>query len=90
MSSLGFNLAVIVDNRLSGSELEKVIDRHFDFLPDDWHGIAMTPESIKTAGDYNRLLTSESFWANLEYANRVVIFQHDSGILREGIEEFME
>lgn len=38
--------------------------------------------------DYNTLLTWDQFWkAYLDY-DRVLIFQHDSVILRQGIEEF--
>lgn len=43
-----------------------------------------------TVNDYNQLLTSYDFWNNLAEFNRVLIFQHDSIILRKGIEEFME
>lgn len=38
---------------------------------------------------YNKLLTSLDFWNVLNY-ERVLIFQHDSGLLREGITEFLE
>lgn len=37
---------------------------------------------------YNFLLTNKLFWQTLEY-DKVLIFQHDSMILREGIEEFL-
>lgn len=39
---------------------------------------------------YNRILVSDLFWKQFLDYDRVLIFQHDSGILREGIEEFME
>lgn len=39
---------------------------------------------------YNELLTSPGFWERFLEYERVLIFQHDSGILKEGIEEFME
>jgi hypothetical protein len=39
---------------------------------------------------YNQLLTSEWFWFGLADYDRVLIFQHDSGLLRDGIEEFLE
>lgn len=42
-----------------------------------------------TASLYNKLLTSLDFWNVLNY-DRVLIFQHDSGLLREGIDEFLE
>jgi hypothetical protein len=40
--------------------------------------------------DYNNLLTSEYFWEKFTGYDRVLIFQHDSGLLREGIEEFFK
>lgn len=39
--------------------------------------------------DYNKLLTSRSFWESIEEEN-ILIIQHDSGLLRPGIEEFYE
>jgi hypothetical protein len=39
---------------------------------------------------YNNLLTNKHFWGNLCRYDRVLIFQSDSMILREGIEEFYE
>jgi hypothetical protein len=38
-------------------------------------------------GKYNKLLTSLNFWNKIEGEN-ILIFQHDSEILRPGIEEF--
>jgi hypothetical protein len=38
---------------------------------------------------YNQLLTSPKFWEGLEY-DKVLIFQSDSELLREGIEEFLQ
>jgi len=38
---------------------------------------------------YNLLLKSVTFWGSLPY-DKVLIFQADSGLLREGIEEFLE
>lgn len=37
---------------------------------------------------YNKLLTSVSFWQRLIGYDRVLIFQSDSGLLKDGIEEF--
>lgn len=39
---------------------------------------------------YNFLLTSLAFWERFLEYNKVLIFQHDSMILRPGIEEFLE
>lgn len=46
--------------------------------------------TINSLNDYNRLLTSESFWNQLVQYDKVLIFQTDSGILRPGIEDFFE
>lgn len=43
---------------------------------------------IRNIYDYNRLLTDPYFWVRFFSFDRVLIFQHDSGILRPGIEEF--
>jgi hypothetical protein len=45
--------------------------------------------NYKTMIDYNKLLTNPSFWDHIEY-DRVLIFQHDSGLLKSGIEEFLK
>ncbi len=45
---------------------------------------------IKDANDYNRLLTTPEFWKQFEYYEKVLIFQHDSMILRNNIEEFLK
>lgn len=37
----------------------------------------------------NRLLTSTYFWNNIQY-DKILMFHPDSGILRKGIEEFLE
>ncbi len=83
------NCAVIVDNRLSNNELSQVVDKHMKFLP-EWGVISFRPSHIKTPEDYNRYLTSETFWKPLQDLDRVLIFQHDTEILREGVGEFME
>lgn len=41
------------------------------------------------ASDYNTLITSKGFWRWVPY-DKVLIFQHDSKLLREGIEDFLE
>lgn len=49
----------------------------------------MAVDSI-TIRDYNALLTSHYFWDKLSEYDRVLIFQADSMLLREGIGEFLE
>lgn len=41
-----------------------------------------------TAEKYNSILTSKGFWDFLQEYDRVLIFQHDSKLLRAGIEQF--
>lgn len=41
-----------------------------------------------TMRDYNNFLTNPVFWSALNNYDRVLIFQHDSRLLRTGIEEF--
>lgn len=83
------NCAIIVDNRLSNKELDKVVERHVNHLP-GWACVSLNPERIRNSEDYNRYLTSVEFWGSLQEWNKILIFQHDSGILRNGIDEFME
>lgn len=45
--------------------------------------------SALSADGYNNLLTSAEFWEAMPY-DKVLIFQHDSRLLRKGIEEFLE
>lgn len=79
--------AVIIDDRPS-TELSTTIQKHMDFLP-GWNLKHIKDVPIKNAHDYNKLLTDYQFWNDLKY-DKVLIFQHDSLILREGIEEFLE
>lgn len=44
---------------------------------------------INTLHDYNKLLTTQEFWASLP-VDKCLMFQHDSMLLRNGIEEFLE
>lgn len=40
--------------------------------------------------EYNLTLTNPKFWELLYHYDRVLIFQHDSMLLRDGIEEFLK
>lgn len=77
--------AIIIDNRPG---LEPIIEAHERYLPKDWDVFWVKNEQTNTAAEYNRLLTSKRLWRNL--SEKVLIFQHDSMLLREGIEEFLE
>ena len=77
--------AVIVDNRPG---IEPIIQAHEKYLPKDWDMLWVKNEQTNSAHEYNKLLTSKRFWRNMP--DKVLIFQHDSMLLREGIEEFLE
>ncbi len=79
--------AIIVDNRKEG--MKEIINRHAEFLDDKWEIIWMPQHKIESARDYNLIMTSYQFWSRLPF-DKVLIFQHDSGLLRKGIEEFLE
>lgn len=76
--------AVIVENRF---DVSKIVEDHKKFLPESWEVKVLQP-NIKTIADYNKLLTSISFWESLLDYDRVLIFQHDSALLKKGIEKF--
>jgi len=78
--------SIIIDNR---SGLEAVIASHKQFLPDGWPIYWVNDMATHNAMAYNRLLTSRRFWKGLP-ADKVLIFQHDSALLRTGIDEFLE
>jgi len=80
--------AIIIDDR---QEIAKeAIERHRPFIPKGWPIFTIDNSSTKTASGYNSLLTDGDFWVELIRYEKVLIFQHDSGLLRHGIEEFLE
>lgn len=81
------NAAIIIDSRPEIAA--KALEEHRPFIPKDWDIKAVTGYEINSIADYNRLLTSDHFWRGLKY-DRVLIFQHDSRLLRYGVEEFLE
>jgi hypothetical protein len=80
---------VIVESRRS-QHLAETIRAHMQMLPgwDMRHLADLTFPDPRD--DYNRLLTSTSFWARFESSGRVLIFQHDSMLLRHGVDEFLD
>jgi hypothetical protein len=82
--------AVIIDNRPS-KELDVIIQKHMDYLP-GWDLKHFSDFIINNGHDYNNILTDRKFWLLLhdEGYEKVLIFQHDSEILREGIEDFLD
>ncbi len=79
--------AIIIDNRPS-KELDVVIQKHMDHLP-GWDMNHIKDVNIRSADDYNRMLTDHLFWDNLDY-DKVLIFQHDSMMLKEIPNEMLE
>jgi len=79
--------AVIVDDR--NIDIQSVIDRHKKFLPYDWEVMHIKDVPIKDAHAYNKLLTSAQFWDRLPF-DKVLIFQEDSGLLKNGIKKFLK
>jgi hypothetical protein len=79
-------IAVIVENR--NIDVDVIIERHMKYLL-GWD-VEHLKADIKNAHDYNNLLTSEKFWSRYLDHERVLIFQHDSGMLRDGVEELLE
>lgn len=79
--------AVIVENRKLN--IPEIVERHKRFLPSDWQILHLKYDFIKTQDDYTNLFTSVEFWRTLPF-DKVLIFQHDSGLLRPGIEKFLQ
>lgn len=73
----------LADN--TGNHLE-IWHRHREFLPDDVKGIAKI--NLNSIDEYNKYLCSKQFWESIK-TEYVFIIQHDSAILRTGIEEFL-
>jgi hypothetical protein len=74
------NCAIIIDNRPS-KELDLIIDKHMSFL-DGWDLKHYKDFIVNTADDYNKILTDYQFWVMHQKYDKVLIFQHDSMILR--------
>ena len=87
------NAAIIIDDREPIAQ--KAIEEHKKFLPKSWYVFNIEPPyakgiyKIENANVYNSIITNPEFWRGCIY-DRVLIFQHDSGLLRDGIEEFLK
>lgn len=80
------NIAIMVDSRPTYKDIaEEIIKRHLKYLP-KWDSVFIDNFPDES---YNHLMTRKSFWEEYIDYNRILIIQHDSGILRFGIEEFM-
>lgn len=97
-----FALALIETRIVKG--IDEKIEEHAQFLPDDWKQLAVVsprnshcsnkdrviiPE-VNSLQNYNAILTGQAFWRQFLDYGRVLICQMDSGLLRTGIEEFLE
>ncbi len=74
------NCAVIVDNRPS-KQLQNTINAHMDFL-EGWDLKHFDDFKIESTNDYSQILKDYKFWLPLLDYDKVLIFQHDSMILR--------
>lgn len=81
--------AVMVESRPM-SNIRDIISNHLDFLPETWDFRLVNEIPIYSGHDYNNLLTSFSFWQMFERYDKVFLFQHDSGILQGGFDEFLK
>lgn len=92
--------AVITETR--PYDLKKIIERHVKFLPEmdvvcfhfdnhvNYDCIKhRLPQNIVNLHQYNLLMTSEFYWNRLKDYDKILVFQNDSGILREGLDEFL-
>lgn len=80
--------AVIVENRYVAN-IEQIIMAHDRYLPKWFEETRwIKNEPINSMADYNNLLTSKRFWRVMP--DKVVIIQHDSMLLKEGIEAFLD
>ena len=77
---------LLVENR--EELIQPTLDRHLKYLPKDWgsHVVRMPHFSIQ---ELNKLMTSVEFWQAVPF-KKCLIIQHDSQLLREGIEEFLD
>ena len=90
------NIYEIVENHIKyskfdclffhGTENEYFVKEQLKHLPVSF--INLCVNSINES-DYNKLLTSSYFWEQIP-AEKILIFQHDSRLLRNGIEEFLK
>ncbi len=79
---------ILVENR--AGLVSNAIKNHLPFLPKDWRLHQISEPWINSLEAYNKLMTSKSFWENFMYYDRVLIIQHDSALLRKGIEDFLQ
>jgi len=79
---------LIVDNR--DIDFKLIYDRHNKFLPKGTPFIRYQSNITSTIEGYNNLFTNEHFWKEFFTYDRMLVIQHDSGLLRHGIEQFYQ
>lgn len=86
------NLAQVIDNHMKklpkGTDLYIFTSTQNYYLLDLFPGAKLIPIQPIRINNYNEMLLNKHFWEHFLKYNRILIFQHDSCILREGIEEF--
>jgi len=80
------NIAVIVDSR--GID-QTLVDSHMTYLP-SWELDVVSDFTFSSPHDYNAVLTDKAFWLKYYNYERVLIFQTDSMLLKDGMDQFME
>ena len=74
---------ILVENR--DELISKALDNHLPFIPNG--STFYNNWDVHTIEDYNKLMTSRKFWESIAEEN-ILIIQHDSALLRHGIEHF--
>lgn len=91
------NIRAIVENHVHYSGFKPMVFHGTDnsqFMKDELKGLGCTFFKMDVgyyfdAYLYNKTLTSKFFWEHIP-ADKVLIFQHDSLLLRNGIKEFLQ
>lgn len=80
-------VAICIDNI---HPIEPIIALHEPFLPKECDIYHLAKENINSIADYNNLMVSKRLWRNLNNFEFVIVIQHDSQLLRNGIEEYLQ
>lgn len=90
------NLANVIKNIAHFTKYYPIIwcnsEENKDFLNEEFSKVQRLKisEGNMTIQQYNDLLTSADFWENFKDYERVLIFQTDTCMMKEGIEEFLD
>lgn len=75
---------ILIENRF---DCEEIMNRHLKFLPDNCE--TYYNSFVNSIDRYNGLFTNIDFWKQIKEEN-ILVIQHDSALLRTGIDEFYE